>query len=162
MASRLIFTPQSAVPVGSNYPELKRDPRGRFVLAFDTATEETCEWEAAVPQGWSGTGTLVLFYKMASATSGGIRFGASVEAVTSGDAFDMDAGDSFDTENAASDTSVPGTAGYGKTLSITLTNQDSLAAGDYLRIRLARKVAHADDTASGDCEISWAELRDAA
>jgi K+-transporting ATPase A subunit len=99
---------------------------------------------------------------MASATSGGVAFDVAVEAVTSGDALDLDATTSFDTVNGGSDAAVPGTAGYMEQISITLSNLDSAAAGDLVRISLARDVADAADTAAGDCYVLAVEIRDGA
>lgn len=160
MATRAIFTPLSAEFPSSN-PAALSAVNARPVLAFDTTTSETCYWTFVAPQGLTGTLTLVLSYMMASATSGGVAFSAAIEAVTSGDATDLDSTTSFDSVNTATDT-VPSTAGYMKQISITLTNKDSIAAADLVRVSLARAVANASDTAAGDCYILAAELRDAA
>jgi hypothetical protein len=47
-------------------------------------------------------------------------------------------------------------------LSITLTNADSIAAADLVRISVARDVADAADTATGDCYVFSVEIRDGA
>lgn len=161
MATRAIFTPFSAEFSASN-PQLKVDAQRRPVLAFDATTQESCQWSGVAPQGLSGTLTAVITYKMASATTGGVAFDVSLEAVSDGDALDLDAAESFDAVNGGSVAAVPGTAGYIDQISITLTNADAIAAGDYFRLRLARDVADAADTASGDCEVLAVELRDAA
>jgi len=161
MATRLILTPYAAEFPATNFPQLllvNRHP----VLAFDTTTGETAYWTAVIPQGWTGTVTAIISYMMASATSGGVAFDVAVEAVTSGDAVDLDAGTSFDTVNGGSDAAVPGTAGYMEQISITLSNLDSAAAGDLVRISLARDVADAADTAAGDCYVLSVEIRDGA
>ena len=99
---------------------------------------------------------------MASAITGGVAVDVAVEAVTSGDAVDLDAATSFDAVNGASDAAVPGTAGFMEQITVTLTNADSMAAADYVRVSIARDVADAADTATGDMGILVAELRDAA
>lgn len=163
MATRMVFTPESAHFPASNFPQLGMDatPR-RLYLAFDASTSETCYWTGVIPQGWTGTVTCVISYKMASATTGGVAFDVAVEAVTSADAVDLDAGTSFDTVNGGNDSSVPGTAGYMEQLSITLSNLDSAAAADYVRFSLARDVADSNDTATGDCHVLAVEIRDGA
>jgi hypothetical protein len=94
---------------------------------------------------------------MASATSGKVEFEASIMAVSPGASASIDT-DSFDTVNVSSDT-VPGTAGYLFELTIALTNDDSLSAGDFVCIRLSRDADDAtNDTASGDCELLSATL----
>lgn len=133
----------------------------RAYLAYDAATDEAAYWTTTVPLGFTGTMTLVVSYIMASATTNAVVWGASVEAVTDGDATDLDAGESLDTENTATDT-VPGTAGYLGQASITLTTQDSAAAGDLMRIRIRRVGSSGSDTATGDAYFLGAELQDAA
>lgn len=160
MSTRAILTPYSAEFPASNFPQLVLVNR-RPVLAFDASAAEKAFWTLVAPQGWTGTKTLVLTYMMASATTGGVAFDVAVEAVTDADATDLDAGDSFDTVNTGTAT-VPGTAGYIDQISVTLTNNDSSAAADLLRISIERAVANGADTATGDCYLLAAELRDAA
>lgn len=159
MATRFVFNPLAAEFPATNFPQLQLVNR-RPVLSFDTTTQETCQWTGITPQGFTLAATAIVSYIMASATTGGIRFEALLEAVTSGDATDLDAVDSFDAANGASDAAVPSTAGHMEQLSIALTNADSIAAADYFRLLLRRAPAHADDTAAGDCHILAVELRD--
>lgn len=161
MATRFVGTPLNAEFPATNFPALTLSNR-RPVLAFDTTTSETCYWTFIAPQGLTGTITAVISYAMASATSGGVAFDVAIEALSTGDATDTDATTSFDTVNAGNDASVPGTAGYMEQLSITLTNADSMAAADLVRISVARDVADAADTATGDCYVLAVEIRDAA
>ena len=60
------------------------------------------------------------------------------------------------------DSGVPGTAGYMEQVSVTLTNADSIAAADLVRVSVARAVANGADTATGDCYVLSVEIRDAA
>jgi len=159
MATRAIFTPYSAEFPASNFPEISIINR-RPILGFDAATNETCYWTMAVPQGITGTMTFVISVMMASATTGDTDWDVAVEAVTSGDATDLDAGTSFDTINSTDNTTVPGTAGYLQQITVTLTNNDSLAAADYVRFSLTRDAV--SDTAAGDAYFLAGEFRDAA
>lgn len=161
MATRATLTPESAHFPASNFPQLLLSNR-RPVLAFDATTSETAYWTLIAPQGLSGTQSLIISYAMASATSGGVAFDVAVEAISSGDATDTDATTSFDTVNAATDAGVPATAGYMEQVTVTLTNADSMAAGDLVRISIARDVADAADTATGDLYLLAAEWRDSA
>lgn len=162
MATRFVFGPLAAEFPTSNFPQLLVT-NARPVLAFDASTDETCYWSGIAPQGLTGTLTAVVTYMMASATSGKVDFEVSIEAVTDGDATDLDATTSFDTANTITAPTVPGTAGYIDQFSCTLTNADSLAAADYFRLRLMRDADDAtNDTASGDCYVLAVELRDAA
>jgi len=159
MADRtlFVFTPNAAEFPASNFPQLMLVNR-RPVLAYDVATNETAQWTAVAPQGITTPCKALVFYIMASATSGDVDVDASVEAVTDGDATDLDAGDSFDAVNSVDNTVVPGTAGYLDVISVTLTNIDSIAAGDYFRLRITRDAA--SDTASGDMYVLAVEMRD--
>lgn len=158
--TRFVFTPNAAEFPASNFPQLTLVNR-RPVLAFDADTDETCYWTAVVPQGWTGTITAYIYYIMASATSGKVDFEVAVEAVTDGDSTDLDAGTSFDTANTITAPTVPGTAGYIDVITCTLTNNDSSAAGDYIRFSLMRDADDGtNDTASGDCYVLAMEIRD--
>jgi hypothetical protein len=159
MATRAIFTPYSAEFPATNFPELGLINR-RPVLGYDATTNETCYWTTAVPQGITGTMTFIISIMMASAITGNTDWDVAVEAVTSGDATDLDAGTSFDTVNSTDNTTVPGTAGYMQQITVTLTNNDSLAAADYVRFSLTRDAV--SDTAAGDAYFLGAEFRDAA
>jgi hypothetical protein len=164
MATRAILLPNAAEFDGANFPQLREyliSNIPRQVLAFDAATRETAYWQFIAPQGLTGTLTAIIFYRMASATTGGIAIDIAIEAITPDDALDTDASNSFDTDNTANET-VPGTAGFMSSLSVTLTNADSIAAGDLVRLATSRDVADAADTATGDMEIIAVEFRDGA
>ena len=159
MATRFVFLPGAAEFPSSNfaaYTQVNQRP----VLAFDAATNESAQWSAIIPQGWTGTITAVITYFMASATSGDVDWDVLVEAITDGDTVDVDAADSFDTANSTDNTTVPGTAGHIDQVSVTLTNNDSSAAADYARFRVTRDAA--SDTATGDAYLLAAEIRDGA
>lgn len=159
MATRAVLTPLSAEFPSSNFPALL-SVNARPALAFDATTSETAYWSFVAPQGLTTPVTAVISYMMASATSGGVAFDVAVEAVASGDAIDLDATTSFATVNTGTDSAVPATAGYMEQISITLTNNDSIAAAEYVRLSVARAVANATDTATGDCYVLAVEFRD--
>lgn len=156
-----LLLPEAAHFPSSNFPQMLLSNR-RPVLAFDASTAETAYWTFPAVQGLTTPLTAVVTYAMASATSGGVAFDAAIEAISDGDATDTDAMTSFDSANTGTVASVPGTAGYIDQVSITLTNNDSIAAGDLCRLSLARAVSNASDTATGDCYVLAVEIRDAA
>jgi hypothetical protein len=121
-------------------------------LLFDATTSESCWWQFVMPQDYAGSLKLRVLYTMLSATSGGIALDASVMAVTPSDTADINT-ESYDSVNTGTRSAVPGTAGYLDSVLITLTNADSLAPGDFCKIKLSRNVAHATDTAAGDLEV---------
>lgn len=163
MATRAILLPYAAEFPASNYPELRLVNR-RPVLGFDAGTDETCYWTLVAPQGITAPLSLIMTYMMASGTTGTVGLQAQIEAVSDGDATDLDNTTSFDTANNSASTTVPGTAGYIDQITITLTNADSVAAADYLRIALNRDAngSAVADTATGDLYVLACELRDSA
>lgn len=150
------FAPSSFILPSSAHPD-RNVVQGREYLAFDASTVETARSKQfRMPAAYTGSGTLkaAIQYAMASVFSGKVDFEISVEALTPGDAVDTDSAESFDTANAG-DQTVPGTAaGYPGELIITLTNKDSVAAGDMVRIKLERDADDGtNDTATGDCRV---------
>lgn len=154
--TRIVFTPEEAAFPSTNFPQLLK-VNSRFVLGFDASTSETCYWTGIAPQGLTGALSATITWMAASATSGDVDWDVAIEAVTSGDSLDLDATTSFGSVNSADNNSVPGTAGYMLQTSVTLTNNDSIAAGDYFRISLTRDIA---DTATGDIYVLAVEIRD--
>lgn len=149
------FSPSAFIPPSTAHAD-RGVIQNRDYMAFDASTVEAMYSQAVqMPAAYTGSGTLKadILYAAASATSGKFDFEISVEAITADDAVDTDAGDSFDTANAANET-VPGTAGYMSVLTVTLTNKDSVAAGDMFRIKLERDADDGtNDTATGDARV---------
>ena len=122
-------------------------------LLFDSATDEICYLEFRLPENYASAPVLKGIFSMASSTSGNVLWAAQVWAITPGDAADIDA-ELYDTVNTDAE-AVPATAGYADEFAITLTNADSMAAGDIVRIKLYRNASNVSDTAtpSGDAEL---------
>lgn len=155
--TRFVLTPESAHFPTSNFPALSAI-NGRPVLLYDASTDETAYWTVVAPQGLSGALSAKIHYICANATSGTAAWQVSVEAVSDGDATDLDAGTSFDTANAGTGT-VPGTNGYIDVISVTLTNDDSIAPGDYVRFAINRDVSA--DSVSNDLALLVVEIQEA-
>lgn len=149
------FAPSAFIPPSSAHAD-RGVIQNRDYMAFDATTVEAMYTQAVqMPASYTGSGTLKadILYAAASATSGKFDLEVSAEALTAADAIDTDSASSFDTANAGNQT-VPGTAGYLGLLTITLTNKDSVAAGDMVRFKLERDADDAtDDTATGDCRV---------
>lgn len=125
-------------------------------LLFDAATDEWCTWAFRMPADYSSSPVLKVQYKMASATSGDVVWDGRIAAVTDGESADIDA-KVFASANTATVT-VPGTAGFLDEASITMTNADNVAAGDFVVVRIARNGSSGSDTATGDAEFIAAAL----
>lgn len=160
----LQLSPDAFIPPSSAHAD-RGVIQNRSYMAFDASTVEAMYSIAfQMPAAYTGSGTLKadILVAAASATSGKFDFEVSVEAITAADAVDTDSASSFDTANAGNFT-VEATAGYISKLTITLTNKDSVAAGDMVRIKLERDADDAtDDTASGDARVYAVVIREEA
>lgn len=130
------------------------------VLDFDDTTNESAVFSAYMPKSYGGGGvTVYLGYSMTSATSGDIDWDVAFERI--GDQqLDVDA-DSFAAVNSVDNTTVPGTAGNVDVVSITFTDgadMDSVAAGEWFRIKVTRDAA--SDTATGDAELHFVVIQE--
>ena len=120
-------------------------------LLYDAASEEWALWQLRMPDDYASTPVAKLQWLAASATSGAVVWDVRISATTPADSTDVDAQD-FASANTAT-TAVPGTAGYLAETTVTLTNADSLAAGDFVVLRVARAATDGSDTAAGDVEL---------
>ena len=160
MATRVILTPESAHFPSSNFPALTVVNQ-RPVLAFDATTDETAYWTFVAPQGLTGTISLVLSLIGNAAGTNSTYWEAQLEAVTSADATDLDSSTSFDSVNTGN-VAMPATQGHLVQLTITMTNADSIAAGDYVRVSINRDANNGSDNFAADAYLLVAELRDGA
>lgn len=150
------FTPLDNQPPASNFATL--DTRNSIaVLDFDDTTEESAVFVGCISDSFIdfGSGIQVKIHWMAtSATSGNCRWGVQFEKMNT----DADS-DSFAT--AAEDHSTTnGTNGIPTTTTITITTIDSLANGDFFRLKIYRDVTDTtNDTMTGDAELIAIELR---
>ncbi len=145
----VVWTALDGIPAASNYPQIvfrNQHP----VLAFDTTTQETVNFEAKMPQNYAG-GNLVVYVTSSAATAptGTIGWDATFET--------------FGTAQTVTAATVNGTSGIVTTSSVTCTagaaGTDSVAAGDPFRLRIRRDVAN--DTAAGDADLHMVEVREA-
>jgi hypothetical protein len=127
--------------------------------AFDATADESLAWSLYMPGDDASAPVLDVLFKMASATTGSVRFEGRLAAITPGDTTDGDA-KAYATTNSAGATVPATTAGKIGTLSITLTNADSLAAGDFVVVQLRRDADQTTgtDDATGDCEVVGVRL----
>jgi hypothetical protein len=127
-------------------------------LAYDAANLESATWSFRMPADYASAPVLLIQYKMVSAVTGNVIMVASMAATSPGDTTDTDA-KAFAAVNTSSATAVPATtAGKLGEISITMTNADSVAAGDFVNVRIGRDGASGSDTAAGDLEFVGAAL----
>lgn len=150
------LAPETAAYPATNYAQYKSVSGTNFPvasLAFDASTEETAFFRFSPVTYASGNLTVRIRWYADTATSGGVTFGASIAAITPNtDSQDIET-KAFATENTASDTHLATTGQRLHEFSVTVSNLDSVAAMDDLTLRIARKVADAGDTMTGDCLV---------
>ena len=156
--TRFALTPESAHFPATNFPALS-SVNARPVLAYDAATQETCYWTVVAPQGLAGALSAIIHVFGNAASTNPTYWEVAVEAITPGDAVDLDSTTSFDTVNAGN-VAMGATQGYQVSLSITLTNADSIAEGDACRLKLTRDPTQGADTNAGTMYVSLVELRE--
>ncbi len=122
-----------------------------YQLNFDAGLDEFVTFQFTMPRDYVSGPILRVAFKMASAVAGNVVLDARVSAITPGDAVDMDA-KAFAAANTVTQ-AVPATAGFVVNASITLTNADSVAAGDEVLLYLSRTGTSGSDTAAGDLEF---------
>lgn len=121
-------------------------------LLFSDTQTESAVWIFRMPQNYSSAFTAKLIYTMVSDTTNKIDFEVEVMALTDNES-DPDTASFGAVNEVTGGTTVPGTAGIIDEVSITLINADSVAANDWVAIRVNRDHDDADDTAAGDLEL---------
>lgn len=135
----------------TNPPGLAFTSANRPYLLFDGTTDELISWHFRLPADYSSGLTIYVQYSMASATTNVIAI--RTEVMATADTEDVDT-DNFAAVEASADDTVPGTAGLMGEVSDALTTP-TLAAGDYIALRLGRENATSGTNATGDMEV-WA------
>jgi len=125
-----------------------------YGLAFDAAADETAFWKWIADNYGSGNLTVGIFWYADTASSGDVIWDVGLAAITP----DTDTQDietkAFTTVNSVTDTHL-GTTGQRLHLAIvTVSNLDSLAAGDYVMLKLNRDANNAADTLTGDAIVT--------
>lgn len=134
------------------------------VLDFDASADEEAVFSDVMPRNYAGGGvTLYVHFAATSATSGNAVWQAAFERI--GDAqLDIDA-DSFASFNSSGTVAIPGTSGHVKICTIAFTDgaqMDSVAVGEGFRLKVRRDAdgTSADDSATGDLELRFLELKE--
>lgn len=160
--SLLIFTPAAGEPPAANYPTI--DVRNAvMVLDFDDTVDESIEFAGFMPRHYAGGGITVLLGWMATtATSGTISLDVAFKSVTD-DADDLDT-KAFAAANNANPTA-PSASGELDYVEVTFTDgadMDSIAAGEYFRMRVTRDAnsTTSTDNMTGDMELVFIEIKE--
>lgn len=157
MATGTVILPVQAVKLPSSNPAAIDGGETNWRLLFDATTDESCWWQFRMPENYSSTPVAKIQFSMNTTQTGTLAVGweVYVMAVAPEAAADINT-ESYATVNNTSFTLANNqTAGYLKECSITLTNADSAAAGNYVKIKLARDAdgSGVTDSATGDAEV---------
>jgi hypothetical protein len=128
------------------------------LLFSGTQTEEAVRI-FRMPVNYSSAPVVKINGSMVTATANTIDLVVKCVAVSPGDAQDIDA-KAYDSDNSSGAITVPGTVNYpfATDISISLANNDSVAAGDYFKLLIFRDHDSANDTATGDLLMRIASL----
>jgi hypothetical protein len=158
---RIPFRPTDAIPASSNYPTLDVVSGTNFPVAcldFDAATEETCFLVFEALNYGSGNLTLTIEWYADTASSGDVIWGAALAAITpNSDSQDIET-KAFATAQTATDTHLGTTGQRLHSVDITISNLDSIAAGDWVVLKFYRDADAAGDTMTGDACLVGAVL----
>jgi len=134
------------ITAGTNYPV--------EALAFDASTEWACYFQILGHSYGSGNVTVRIQWYADTASSGGVTFGCSLAAITPNtDTQDVET-KAFATEVTGSDSHLGTTGQRLHEMTVTVSNLDSLALGDAVWLKIARKVADGSDTMTGACLVT--------
>jgi hypothetical protein len=129
-------------------------------LAFDATTAEFALFSAVLPRNYTSGGiTVYVHWAAATATTGTIGWTVEFERIGDG-VQDLDS-DGFASAQTITAATVPGTSGLVDITNVAISdgaNIDSVAVGEYFRIRIKRDVAN--DTATGDAQLYAVELKE--
>ena len=146
-----VFGMMVRVEYGS--PALPALENSRPQMIFrDIPISQVCYYLFRLPSNYVDSPTLIWQYKMKTATSGNVYFGATIMAVTPNNSESVD-GDNYIGYQYSSPDAVPATAGHLKEVELPLINNDEAAAGDWVSLKFFRHTAHGLDTASGELEL---------
>ena len=127
-------------------------------LLSDSSTEETALYTGIVIDDDYGAGALSADIYSSATAVGGITFAVNIDAITPLDVNDF--GDTFTWGGRNSGSTYHAVVGRLYKTTITLTNADSLAAGDLTGWAVIRVPSDASDTAAGDAEIRSVVIRE--
>lgn len=153
---------ESAQFLSTNFPQMVKNGTNFPVLglSYDAATDEAAFWRFVATSYGSGNLTLDLYWYADTATSANVVWEAQLAAITA----DTDSGDvetkALATLNFVQDTHLGTTGQRLHKCSITISNLDSIAAGDECWLRIARDAngTSATDDMTGDAILVGAVL----
>jgi hypothetical protein len=135
----------SSLPPASNPAELS-NTQIQPALLFDDTTAECAYWVFTLPPDYSGAPKFQYTYNMNNDSNNthSLNMDVTIDKPSGPDT------DSYGSANACNDASIPSATTTQKTVTCSLANTDSMAAGDLIKLRLCLNTA---GTATGDAAI---------
>jgi hypothetical protein len=161
LPASMFFGDNDAQLVAGDLPARKTSHNSSTVLVFDDTDEEAAitPWLFMPSQYAAGTLKLKIGLYTSSDATNDIYMDGFIEATTpDADTLDLEASTSWDSANTGNISLSGSTAGDPLTLTITLTNKDSIAAGDKFRIGIRADVDHASHDIVGDFFVTGCEF----
>jgi len=125
-------------------------------LAYDDGAASTAEaafWDFIAHSYGSGNLTLDILWYADTASSGDVVWGAAIAAITPNtDTQDVET-DALATASTVTDSHLGTTGQRLHSCTITISNLDSIAAGDHVRLKVYRDADAGGDTMSGDAHL---------
>ena len=150
------FSPFDAIPATSNYPTLDVVAGTNFpvpALDFDAATEETCYFYFTATAYGSGNLTLTVQWYADTASTNDVIWGAAIAVITPNtDSQDIET-KAFATAQTATDTHLGTTGQRLHSVDVTISNLDSIAAGDWVCLKFYRDADAGGDPLTGDASV---------
>ncbi|MGC5009740.1 hypothetical protein ACLQ2R_03140 [Streptosporangium sp. DT93] len=138
------FAPVDVIQ-GTNFPV----PR----LLFDAATDEARHWKTTAFNFGSGSWTFDIIWYATNATTGTVRWEIAMAAVTpESDSQDIEA-KAYATATTVDDAHLGTTSKRLHKATVVVSNTDSVAADDDVRIRLRRIGSNGADTLANDAAV---------
>lgn len=127
---------------------------GKPYWLFDASTAEYVTYSFRLPSDYSSAPTVIFHWSAASTTtSHTVVWSAEVYAYTPDTDTATYPTNSFDTANTVSDDILGTTSDRLQTVSLSLSNFDSGAAGDQVVLRIGRAAADGADDLTGDAKL---------
>lgn len=159
----VVFTALHNEPPAANYATL--DTRNNIpVLDFNDGTDETAEFGGVMPRHYSATtGVTVTLGWMATDTTvtpHNCIWDVAFKSVTD-DADDLDS-KAYAAVNSVTDAeaSASGEVAYATITFTDGADMDSVAAGEYFRLKVTRDADNGSDTLTDDAELVFVEVKD--
>ncbi|MFI7630255.1 hypothetical protein [Microbispora rosea] len=158
---RQVLLPEAAQYLSSSFPAFDKVNGTNFPVArllYDPSADEAAYWHLEALAYGSGNITVDIDWYAVNATSGVVRWGVALAAITpETDTTDAET-KALATEQTVDDTHLGTTSRRIMRATLTLSNLDSIAAGDEAWLRVRRIGSATADTLANDAALTMIRL----